>query len=210
MYEQMDGVALGLPLSLIVVNLYMEYFEGKVLNSYPIKPKMWKRFVDDTNIIWPHGRENLDTFLVHLNNQFDHIKFTMEVEENNFLPFLDVLLTRKTNGTIARQVFRKRTHRDKYLQVDSHHHPSQKLGILNTLATRAIRIADKEHINGELKHLRIVLKNNGYDNRDITRAFNKARDPKERILDNVNESIMVLPYIQGTTDRMEKILRKGK
>ena len=85
----------------IVANLYMEYFEGKVLNSYLVKPKVWKRFVDDTNIIWPHGIQNLDTFLVHLNNEYNHIKFTMEVEENNFLPFLDVLLTRKTNVTIA-------------------------------------------------------------------------------------------------------------
>ena len=96
------------------------------------------------------------------------------------------------------------------MQVDSHHHPSQKLGILNTLATRAVRIADKEHINGELKHLRIALKNNGYDNNDITRAFKKAQDPKVRILDDVNESIVVLPYIQGTTDRVAKILIKRK
>ena len=105
LYEQMDGVAMGSPLSPIVVNLYMEYFERKVLNSYLVKKKVRNRFVDDSNIIWPHGRENLDTFLVHLNNQSDHIKFTMEVEENNCLAFLDVLLTRKTDGTIARQVF---------------------------------------------------------------------------------------------------------
>ena len=98
----------------------------------------------------------------------------MEIEENNCLPFLDVLLTRKTNGTIARQVYRKRTHTDKYLQADSHHHPSQKLGVLNTLAIRVVRIADKEHINGELKNLRRVLKNNGYDNGDIMKAFKKA------------------------------------
>ena len=31
-----------------------------------------------------------------------------------------------------------------------------------------------------------------------------------KILHNVNESIVVLPYIQGTTDRVEKILRKNK
>ena len=54
------------------------------------------------------------------------------------------------------------------------------------------------------------MKNNGYDNKDITRAFKKAQDPKMRILDNVNESIVVLPYIQGTTDRVAKILRKRK
>ena len=42
------------------------------------------------------------------------------------------------------------------------------------------------------------------------KAFKKARDHKERILDNENESTMVLPYIQGTTDKVENILRKRK
>ena len=32
-YEQVEGVAMGLPVSPIVANLYMEYFEGKVLAS---------------------------------------------------------------------------------------------------------------------------------------------------------------------------------
>ena len=37
-YEQTPGVAMGSPLSLIVANLYMEYFEKKALESYPLKP----------------------------------------------------------------------------------------------------------------------------------------------------------------------------
>ena len=42
------------------------------------------------------------------------------------------------------------------------------------------------------------------------KALKKARDPKERILDIENERIMVLPYIQGTTDKVAKIRRKRK
>eukprot|EP00253_Pinus_taeda_P009010 PITA_09010 len=42
------------PLSPIVANLFMEYFEKKALDSYPLKPAWWKRFVDDTNIKWTH------------------------------------------------------------------------------------------------------------------------------------------------------------
>ena len=34
-YEQVEGVALGSPVSPIVVNLYMEYFEQKVLSTAP-------------------------------------------------------------------------------------------------------------------------------------------------------------------------------
>jgi hypothetical protein len=84
------GVAMGSPLSPIVANLFMENFEERALNTYPLKPKRWKRYVDDTNVVWPHGRDELNKFLEHLNNLSDDIKFTMELEENNNIPFLDV------------------------------------------------------------------------------------------------------------------------
>lgn len=86
-----------LPLSPIVANLFMEHFEEKTLMSSSVQPKLWVRFVDDTFVIWPHKWESLDRFLWHLNNQFDHIKFTMEVS-------------------------RKKTHTEQYLHTNSHHH----------------------------------------------------------------------------------------
>lgn len=93
------------------------------------------------------AKNNLDNFLTHLNKKSDHIKFTMEIQENNCLPLLDVLITKKADGSLAHQVYQKKTHTDKYLHADSHHHPSQKNGILNTLATRAIKTVDAEHLN---------------------------------------------------------------
>ena len=38
-YEQVDGVAMGSPLSLIVANLYMEYLEKKSIDSSTLKPR---------------------------------------------------------------------------------------------------------------------------------------------------------------------------
>jgi len=63
-YEQTSGVAMGSPLSPIMANLYMEYFEKKALESYPLKPAWWKRFVDDTNLKWTHNRE--ETIFSHI------------------------------------------------------------------------------------------------------------------------------------------------
>ena len=83
-----------------MANLYMEYLEKKDIDSSPLKPRDWKRFVDDTNIIWPHGREILDKFLEDLNNQSDPIKFTMGIQENNRLPFLDILVTKKEDASL--------------------------------------------------------------------------------------------------------------
>ena len=165
--------------------------------------------MDDTNIIWPHGRESLDKSLTHLNNRSDHIKFTMEIQENNSLPFLNVLLTKKTDGSLSHQVLHKKTHTDRYLHAESHHHPSQKVGILNTLATRAIRISDTEHLKEELAHLSRVLQENGYKLKDIKRAFEKAQKP--RIKNQEDKRIKsFLPYIQGTTDKIAKVLKQNQ
>ena len=85
----------------------------------------------------------------------------MEIEQNNSLPFLDVLVTHNDNGSLSHQVYRKKTHTDRYLNARSHHHPSQKLGVLNTLAVRALRISDQNHLDHEQNHLKHALQNNG-------------------------------------------------
>ena len=138
---------MGSPLSPIVANIFMESFETLALNSYPLKPKVWKIFVDDTNIIWAHGNDELKKFIQHLNNQLDAIQFTLEMEENGSIPFLDVRLTKRPDATLSNQVYRKPSHTKQYLHVDSHHHPAQKLGVIKTLATRALKISDKEHLD---------------------------------------------------------------
>ena len=80
------------------------------------------------------------------------MKFTMDIEENNNISFLDVLITKNGDGSLAHQVYRKPTHIDRYLQANSHHFPSQKLGVINTLITRALRISNEKHVEQEMKH----------------------------------------------------------
>ena len=164
-YEHVEGVAMGSPLSPIVANLYMEKFKKEAIEPFPLKPKRWKRYVDDHHVVWPHGEDNLAKFLEHINKQNNRIRFTMELETNNSLPFLDVLISMKEDGSIAHQVFRKKTHTEKYLHANSHHFPSQNFGIISTLATRAHRISDIDHIDQELEHLHQVFKMDGYDSK---------------------------------------------
>jgi hypothetical protein len=211
-YEQTSGVAMGSPLSPIVANLFMENFEKKALDSFPLKPSRWKRYVDDTNVLWPHGKVELQKFFLHLNSISEDIKFTMKLEENDSIPFLDVLIKRKSNGDLGHAVYRKKTHTENYLHASSHHHPNQKLGVLKTLATRAIRISDETHLDKETDHLTKTFRNIGYRQKDIKNAINKALEithnnhiaPKEQ---NPNRSAY-LPYIQGVTDRISRILSK--
>ena len=115
---------MGSPLSPIVANLYMEYSERKALDSFHLMPVWWKRFVDDTNLNQTHGRAEMEKFFNHLNSISSEIKFTMELEENGKIAFLDVLISRKEDGTLGHQVYKKKAHTDSYLHADSYHHPS--------------------------------------------------------------------------------------
>ena len=113
-YEQVEGAAMGSPLSPVVVNLYMEAFEKQTLEAALWGPAVWVRYVDDVFAIWPHDTQSLDGFLGHLNSQKTAIQFTTEKEENGKIAYLDILVEKK--GALATtSIFRKKTHTDRYM-----------------------------------------------------------------------------------------------
>ena len=59
-YQQLEGTAMGSPISPIIANLFLEDLETKALSSSPHPPSMWKRYVDDTLTII--NRDHKDAF----------------------------------------------------------------------------------------------------------------------------------------------------
>jgi hypothetical protein len=158
------------------------------------------------------GKKNLIKFFQHLNDISTHIKFTMELEDKSNIPFLDVLIKRKEDGNLGHAVYRKNTHTKNYLHASSHHHPTQKIRVLNTLATRAIRIFDEEHLDHEKYHLSNIFKSIGYKDKDIKNAMKKAIERKRNRPQSMNNHLpgmtSYLPYIQGVTDNISRVLSK--
>ena len=83
---------MGSSLSPIVANLYMELFEEEAIATREMKRKLWLRYVNDSFILWQHGMDTLSAagFLTHLNCKQKMIQFTMEIEDDRRLPFVDV------------------------------------------------------------------------------------------------------------------------
>jgi hypothetical protein len=210
-YKQVQGAPMGSPLSPVIANLFMDDFETKALESAPLKPRCWYRYVDDTFVIWQHGMVKLQEFLLHLNNIHEKIKFTMELESDQKLPFLDVLVYRKHDGSLGHTVYRKATHTNRYLHATSHHHPTQIRSVANTLAIRSRRIADSHSIATESKSLQDALLQNGYTNRVFHKAWNRALQTRtEDKTPNPERRVQVfLPYVKGTTDRIAKLLSQN-
>ena len=135
-YEQVEGAAMGSPISPIVANLFMENFEMRALQSSPNPPLLWNRFVDGTFVII--NKAHKEEFLTHINSVDSNIQFTAEDPgPDGSLPFLDILITPNEEGRLETSVYRKPTHTDQYLQWDSHHPISSKYSVVGTLYHRA-------------------------------------------------------------------------
>ena len=96
-YRQEEVLAVGSLLSPVLANIYMEYFKEMASATTSLKPSMWLRYVDDTFILWLH-QEDVQTLLDHMNSIRPSIKFIMEKEQDNKLPYLDVLVTHTEQG----------------------------------------------------------------------------------------------------------------
>jgi hypothetical protein len=146
-FKQTGGVAMGSPLSAVIANFFTEEFEERALNQATLKPTCWYRYVDDTFVIWPHGKVSLTNFVEHLNGLHKNIQFTMEIEENGHLPFLDIDIYRKRDGSLGHKVYRKPTHTNLYLHQLSHHHPASKHSVLSSLIHRAHALCDQDSLS---------------------------------------------------------------
>ena len=117
--KQLHGAAMGSPCSPIVANIYMEYFEKRVLcPELPISFKIdtWFRYVDDVLIIVKKGTR--DSLLNHLNSIDPNIKFTIEPpNDKGVIPFLDTF-SRPSCNKINTSVYRKPTHTHRYLDFN--------------------------------------------------------------------------------------------
>jgi hypothetical protein len=88
----------------------------------------------------------------------------MEVEQNQSLPFLGVLVSRRPNGSLGHKVYRKPTHTNFYLHMKSDHHPTQKKAVLTMLIQCAWTICDADSLDAEIEHLKNTFRQNEYSN----------------------------------------------
>ena len=206
-YEQLEGAAMGSPLSPIIANLYMEEFETKALSTAPNPPTLWKRFVDDTFVVIKKCHR--EEFFHHINSIEDSIQFTAEdTQADGTLPFLDVLVIPQHDGSLSTAVYRKPTHTNQYLQWDSHHDISAKYSVISTLFHRAKEVCStKQHLEEEQDHIKQSLTACKYPKWALNRVEKKKRvhkQPRNKnkgLRGNNNptkrRTYVTVPYIKG-------------
>lgn len=198
-YSQIFGMAMGNPLSPVLSNIYMEFFEKQFLPHILPPNAIWLRYVDDVFCVWPNGY-NIDDFLDNLNSLVPSIKFTYESEQSMCLPFLDVLVHR-CGRSFKFDVYRKPTNVLSYVHFYSSHHKRTKLAVLSSMFLRALRICSPEYINGELDKIYNIALDLKYPKYLIDTALGKAKETKYNVnkREFCRKNLLVLPYHETFT-----------
>ena len=84
-YKQLDGVAMGSPISSVIAQLVMEYAEEQVINNLNVDVLFYKRYVDDCLLAIPKDTEQ--TVMNAFNSFHPKLQFTIETQQNHRINF---------------------------------------------------------------------------------------------------------------------------
>ena len=198
---------MGSPISPVLADLVMEEIEEKAISTFPHPPKWWLRYVDDSHSCLRN--DQVDQFNKHLHSINPNIHVTLELENTNGqgLPFLDTITSRR--GTeIQVDVYRKPTHTDRYLDFFSCHPLCHKRSLDNTLLRRANNIpSTNKGRREETQRLKAVLRDNNYP---MSFIQNCERALTTQPAENNFNGFVVLPYVQGVSEKIGGILNQQK
>ena len=160
-YRQDDGVAMGTPLGPLLADIFMSKLENEHIHNTIEKLICYVRYVDDTFIACPR-RTSTRQLLKEFNSCHPDIKFTMEEENDDCLPFLDLKLIRSPNDNIVTRIHYKKTWTGQYLNFHSFVPTSMKRNLIRNMILRIRKIVTSEFQNEDIKIFQDALLKIGY------------------------------------------------
>ncbi|XP_056416701.1 uncharacterized protein LOC130369083 [Hyla sarda] len=168
-------------------NLFLGLWERTIFMTEPAphieKVLQWGRYIDDILFVWQGTAEELSTFMTYLNTNELNIKLTYKWGRSK-MEFLDVLFDVDQDGYISTDVYRKKTSTNTLLHASSSHPHALVSNIPTGQFLRIRRICSTdEHFEKQANDLSLRFQERGYQERDITRGYARAKDtPRGNLL----------------------------
>ena len=126
------------------------------------------------------------------------------------MPFLDTWITPQRDGSLKTKVYRKPTHKNQYLQWDSHHSTSNKYSVISSLLHRAKDIcSNKQSLEEEEKQIYEALQTCKYPAWAINRM--KIKTNSRRNGNNnrpMLKNFVTVPYNEGLSETFKIICKR--
>ena len=213
LFKQTDGLGMGLPLAPTFANIFMSYHEKKFLNNCPAEfsPVFYRRYVDDTFVLF-RSKNHANLFYNYINNQHSNLSFTMEVEANGRLPFLDVTVTKSCNS-FNTSVYRKPSNSNLTISFFSFCSFNFKLNSIKSLLSRAYGICSNYNLlHEEFQYIRNLFHMNGFGrqfiDKQIGNFLSKKFNSSCRAANDKQKLYFTLPYFGSQSDELRTEISK--
>ena len=162
-FDQIDGVAMGSPLTPVLANLVLGDHECIWLKNYQGPSNLfYRRYVDDVFCVL-NNENYAELFFDFINSQHPNIKFTLEKETNKGMAFFDVCIDNNDPSCVKTSTYRKKTFTGLLTNVISSTSFSYKVGFIRTLVDRAYKINNSLlSFNTDVKNLTHIFKKNQF------------------------------------------------
>jgi len=118
-----------------------------MLNQSNIKPRVWKRYIDDVFSLWDTSKQDTDLFIEQAITFHPTIKFTAEISEKE-ITFLDTVVYKgerfQNKSILDVKTHYKPTETFQYTHYSSCHPPGVKRGFFKGEAIRLLRTNSSE------------------------------------------------------------------
>lgn len=179
LYSQKHGCAMGVNTSPTFAALAVNELLRRAIKLLSYTPKVITKYVDETFLIIP--REHVDETLNVFNSIWPSIQFTIELEVNRSLPYLDVKITHSEDGSLHTNWNRKPTSAGKVLNFHSAHPIQQKINVAFNLFHRILSISDVQFRKNNINDAFNILLSNNYPHQIIRKQWCPVKIPNAKI-----------------------------
>ena len=201
---------MGSPLAPILANLFLGHHEKIWLDEYVRNrmgggPSFYRRYVDDIFAVFENQNEASE-FLEYLKCKHDNIKFTMEVNVDGILNFLDVKI--ENINRIKTSVFHKPTFTGLMTNFRSFVPYEFKTKLVHTLVDRIFKINNTWiGFHENVAFLKNYLSRNLFSNKFVEKILKRYSEKKMsgvKVKENTQQiQFFRLPYIGEFSDTIK-------
>lgn len=205
-YQQPDGLAMGSCLSPFLADVFMDHLENTSIISNSNKEILhWYRYVDDCLCFLDCDQQGAERLLTKINNIHPKIAFTLEIENNKKLNFLDLTI-HKNEQNLKFSIYRKPTQTDHVIPDQSNHPQQHKMAAFHCYINRLLNFPlSKEDYNSEVNILKQIAHNNNYEPDLIPKLIEKTK--YKRIRKEIypdppkTNKYIALPFLNNSTNQ---------
>ena len=201
---------MGSPLSPIIADIVLQDLEGLAIERLPCELTFYFRYVDDILISAP--REFFDEILKIFNSLHNRLKFTLEINDDNIINFLNLTI-RNINGKLTTDLFFKPTFSGRFLNFNSHHPLMHKKGVILGLVDKILNLSHPSFHEHNFDHIIKILLNNDYPLDFIFKIINNRirAHNKNFLKDKNNQSakkFFIIPYVKNISEKFNSITNR--